>query len=465
MRLIIILITMLISINATAQEYQTHFPPDEFSARWEKVFDSIGKNAVAIVQGAPDPGGYIYPRQSNEFYYLCGVENSYSYILLDGRTKKVTLYISDESNRGWERVLSLENPEKIKEMTGVDEVMNIDELKNISAQIIYTPFSPAEGQGQSRGELNAANSRILEDFWDGRVSREAHFISLLLARNSTAEIRNLTPILDDMRSIKSPREIEVLRRAGQLAALGLVEAMRSTKSGIYEYQLDAVARYIYLVNDSRLEGYRSITAAGVSNISDPHYYYNSSKLKDGDLVLMDYAPDYGYYTSDIGRMWPVNGKFNDQQRELCQIILDYHKAILSRIRPGVTADQIMDEAKELMEPIIERTNFSKPIYEQTARHLVETGGGVFSHNVGMAVHDVGDYRSGPLKVGQVFSVDPIVRIPEEGLYMRIEDTVVVTEEGNENLTRFAPSELDEIEKMIQESGILQFRPATVPVYK
>ncbi len=465
MRLILTLITILISFNATAQEYQTHFPSDEFRVRREKIFDIIGKNAVAIVQGAPDPGGYIYPRQTNEFYYLCGVENSYSYILLDGRTKKVTLYISDETNRGWERVLSLEYPEKIKEMTGVDDVMNIDELRSISAQIIYTPFSPAEGQGQSRGELNAANSRILEEFWDGRVSREAHFISLLSTRNSTAEIRNLTPILDDLRSIKSPREIEVLRRAGQLAALGLIEAMRSTKPGVYEYQLDAVARYIYQVNDARLEGYRSITAAGVSNISDPHYYYNSSKLIDGDLVLMDYSPDYGYYTSDIGRMWPVNGKFNDQQRELCQIILDYHKAILSRIRPGVTADQIMEEAKKLMEPIFERTNFSKQIYEQTARHLVETGGGVFSHTVGMAVHDVGDYRSGPLKVGQVFSVDPILRVREEGLYMRIEDTIVVTEDGNENLTRFAPSELDEIEKMTQESGIIQFRPATPRAYK
>lgn len=465
MKYIFSIMLLVAACNVTAQEYQTHFPPEEFRARWEKVFDKIGEDAVAVVQGAPDPGGFIYPRQTNEFYYLCGVENSYSYLLLDGRTRTVTLYIPEGRSRGWDRVLSLENPDRVKELTGVDEVMNVDEFRSIRARVIYTPFSPAEGQGQSRGEINSANRRIMEDYWDGRVPRENHFISLLTARNTRAEIRNLSPILDELRSIKSPREIEVLRRAGQMAALGIIEAMRSTKAGVYEYELDAAARYIFLVNGARLEGYRSITATGVQNIGDAHYYYNSTQLKDGDLVLMDYAPDYGNYTSDIGRMWPVNGKFNDEQRELCQFILEYHNAILSRIRPGVTADQIMEEAKQAMEAVFARTTFSKPIYKQAAHRLVDTGGGVFSHTVGMAVHDVGGYRSGPLKPGQVFAVDPQLRVREEGLYMRIEDTVVVTEDGIENFTRFAPSELDDIEKMIQENGIVQIRLAVPPIKK
>jgi len=93
--------------------------------------------------------------------------------------------------------------------------------------------------------------------------------------------------LDKLRTVKSPREIELLRRSSKLAALGITEAMRSTKPGGYEYQLDAAARYIFLVNGSKLEGYRSITASGVDNIIDGHYYFNTSPLKDGVLILMD----------------------------------------------------------------------------------------------------------------------------------------------------------------------------------
>ena len=114
----------------------------------------------------------------------------------------------------------------------------------------------------------------------------------------------------------------MIRRASQIAGLGLIEAMRSTEPGVIEYQLDAAARYVFLVNDARLEGYRSITAAGTENIYNMHYFRNTATLKDGDLVLMDYAPDYRYYVSDIGRMWPVNGKYSAWQRELLQFVLD-----------------------------------------------------------------------------------------------------------------------------------------------
>jgi Xaa-Pro aminopeptidase len=122
----------------------------------------------------------------------------------------------------------------------------------------------------------------------------------------------------------------------------------------------------------------------------------------------------------------------------------------------------MDEAKEAMEDVFAKTTFSKPIYEQAARRMVETGGGAFSHTVGMTVHDVGRYKSEPLQPGLVFAVDPALRVKEENIYMRIEDTVVITEDGMENLTRDAPMELDDIEKMIQENGLVQIRP---PVYQ
>ncbi len=447
-------ICMIILLPAScvlAQEYQTDFPPEEFRARWNKVFDRIGDEAVAVIQGAPDPGGYIFPRQSNTFYYLCGVENMDSYLLLDGRNRTATLYLKHSRRSSWEKVLSLEKPERVKELTGVDNLLNSNELKRIRASVIYTPFRRAVGTASSTSAVR-----------DG-ISREAFFVSQLLSQNPQAEIKNLSPIMTELRSIKSPREIEMLRRAGKLAALGIIEAIRSTKSGVYEYQLDGAARYTFLLNGARLEGYRSITAAGSKNIIDAHYYYNSCRLKDGDLVLMDFAPDCGYYTSDIGRMWPVNGKFSKWQREICQFILEYHKAILSRIRPGVTSKQIMNEAEIAMEPVFERTKFSKPEYEKAARQLVEKGGGVFSHTVGMEVHDDATYKDSPLKPGQVFAVDPQLWVKKEGLYLRVEDTVVVTEDGVEVLTGLCPTELEELEKIVGKNGLVQIRPAALPI--
>jgi Xaa-Pro aminopeptidase len=361
-------------------------------------------------------------------------------------------------------VLSLDDTAHVKHRTGVHSVRPVEALRRINSRIIYTPFAPREGHGQTRGNRIRANRLALEDRWDGRVSRENNFISLLRARHPRSEIRNISPLIDKMRTIKSPREIELLRRAGRLAALGSIEAMKATEPGLYEYQLDAVARYIFLVNGSRLDAYRSITAAGVDNIIDGHYYFNTSKLKAGDLILMDYSPDYGYYVSDIGRMWPVNGKFEPWQRQLCSLILAYHKAILRRIKPGLTPKAIMEAAAEEMEPLIKKTKFLKPYYETAIRKMVKTGGGVFSHTVGMAVHDVGSYRNEPLVPGLVFAVDPQVRVPEENLYMRIEDTIVVTETGIENFTRFAPSELDEIEKMVRKKGMVQkFPPVLLPL--
>jgi Xaa-Pro aminopeptidase len=263
--------------------------------------------------------------------------------------------------------------------------------------------------------------------------------------------------------VKSAREIALIRRASEIAGLGMLEAIRSTRPGRFEYHLDAAARYVFLANGARLEGYRSITAAGTANIWNMHYYRTMAELKSGDLVLMDYAPEYRYYTSDIGRMWPVNGKYSPVQRELLQFTLEYRNAVMTRLRPGITQKQIMQEAASAMDSVFARTKFSKSVYEQAARRLVATGGGVFSHPVGLAVHDDGPYGPGPLKPGHVFSIDPQLRVPEENLYIRYEDVVAITPSGYENFTQFLPSELDELEQLVQKGGGVLDKAPPVPV--
>ncbi len=448
--------------------YQTDFPPEEFRARWEKVFEKIGNTGVAVLQGVSQTNGFIMPRQTNDFYYLCGIETPHSYLLLDGREKKATLFLPPrnprlESAEG--KVLSAEDSDLVKRLTGVDEVASTDEMrsdflhpKSGAPLTVYTPFSPAEGSAQSRYELLSANTAILNDYWDGRLPREGRFVELLRQRYPRAHVEDLTAVVDEMRSVKSVREISLIRRASQIAGLGIMEAMRSTKPGLFEYHLDAAARYVFLSNGARLEGYRSIVAAGVPNIWNMHYYRDMSSLQDGDMVLMDFAPEYHYYTSDVTRMWPINGKYSPAQRELLGFVLEYRNAVMRQIRPGVTSRQILEQAKTAMDPVFARWKFSKPLYEKAARELVERGGGVLSHPVGMAVHDDGAYDRGPLQPGHVFSIDPQLRVPEENLYIRYEDVIVVTENGMENFTSFLPSELSELEKLAGTGGVVQKVP-------
>jgi len=248
----------------------------------------------------------------------------------------------------------------------------------------------------------------------------------------------------------------LLRKAGKLTALGIIEAMRSTKPGVIEYQLDAAMRYHYLINGARDAGYNAIIAGG-DNAWYGHYSANNCPLLDGDLVLVDCAPDYHYYTSDIGRMWPVNGHYSPVQRELYGFIVKYHKVLLSLIRPGLTDTWILQKAATEMLNVIENTGFSKEIYEASARRALEFPYHM-SHCVGMAVHDVGHYRGKELKPGMVFAVDPMMWIPEERLYIRAEDTVAVTEEGIENFTSDAPLELSDVEALMREPGILDRFP-------
>ena len=445
---------------------QTDFPASELQKRRAKVFEQIGNRAFAVLQSASYAGAGPVFRQSNEFYYLSGIAVPHAYLLLDGRTKKTTAYLPHRDlarERQTGPQVSAEDAAIVLERAGVDDVQGVEVLARFlaSAQIhlpaptLYIPFSPAEGVAASRDEMLRQAGEIASDPWDGRGTRTGQFLSLLRSRFPTFEIRDLSPILDSLRLVKSSREISMIRRASRIAGLGIIEAIRSTRPGLFEYQLNAAARYVFLLNDARYDGYPAIIGGG-TNAWLGHYQRNSSPLKDGDLVLMDYAPDYHYYTSDVTRMWPINGKYTADQRMLCGFILAYRQALLKRIRPGVTPNQILAGAREEMEPIWKSTPFSKEIYRQGAKGAL-TFAGHLSHPVGMTVHDVGSYQNMPLVPGLVFSIDPMIWIPEESLYVRMEDVVAVTESGVENFTDFLPSEPADIEKLMREEGILQIR--------
>jgi Xaa-Pro aminopeptidase len=450
--------------------YQDDIPATELAARRARIYDAIGRQAIAVVQGARGLAGFSVFRQSNEFYYLTGVESAHAYLVLNGRTRTSTLYLphrdeARERNEG--KVLSAEDAALLTQLTGIEQVRGLEALSRdlVSADLVrppaltlYTPLSPAENGNDSRDELLAGQARAAADPWDGEPSREARFVRRLQERFPQFSIRDLSPSLDAMRLIKSPAELDLIRRATQLAGLGIIEAMRSTRPGVYEYQLDAAAKYVFHLNGARGDGYASIIGGG-ANAFMGHYFRKSDPLRDGDLVLMDYAPDYRYYTSDVTRIWPVNGRFTEAQAALYDYIVAYRDALFTHIRPGVTSADVLDRAAADMKRYMAGKTFANAAH----RKAVEAGlvfRGHFQHPVGMAVHDVGRVHGVPLQPGMVFTIDPMIWIPEEKLYIRIEDMAVVTADGVENLSAFVPSRRADVERTIAETGLVQFRPAT-----
>lgn len=470
----VVILAVALGSTATAQDvplFTPDFTPEEFAARRAGVMDAIGKDGVALVQGAGLQEAYARFRQSNEFYYLCGVEVPNAYLLIDGASRRTTLYLphrNERRERSEGKLLSAEDADLAVKLTGVDAVAGLDLLGEHLARYggsgatraIHTPLAPAEGLSVSRsGPLQAVGQAAADPF-DGRPSREGALVRSLRERFPWLEIKNLTPTLDAARLIKSPGEIVLIKRATRLACLAILEAMRSTEPGLFEHELDGVSRFVFYRHGAQGEAYYSLVASG-ENAWYPHYAAGKRRMRGGEMLLMDHAPDVGYYMSDITRMWPVNGCFSPEQRQLYGFYLATYRAILKAIRPGVTKQAVMEEAASEMDRILAASRFSKPAHAQAAKAFVEAyhesaKRGGLGHWVGMSTHDVG--QDGVLRPGMVFTIEPQFRVPEEKGYWRLEDLIVIGETKAEVVSDWLPMDVEAIEAVMREPGILQRYP-------
>ncbi|HOD81392.1 MAG: Xaa-Pro aminopeptidase [Planctomycetes bacterium ADurb.Bin126] len=427
-----------------------HLPADEFIQRRRRVLERIGPSGVVVLQGAAAPEGYELFRQTNEFYYLCGLDVPHAYLVLDARSGRSTLLLRprnarEERNEG--PLLWAEDADLARAACGVEAVAPVADLPAVlgDPRELYVLQGPVEGRGACRASILGARKIVADDPFDARPSRQDNFVNHLRSRWPEAQFRDLTPILDQLRRVKSPAEVALMRRAGRLAAEAVTRAMAICRPGLLEDQLGALADWVYRANAAREVGYKAIIGCG-HNAWFTHYFRNDQPLVDGELVLMDYAPEVAHYTSDIGRMFPVNGRYSPVQRELYGFMVDYHKTLLGLLRPGRLAADVLAEAARRMRGEIERREWSKPVYRQAALKTLEYSGHL-SHPVGLSVHDPEGYRGLPLEVGTVFAVDPQLWVPEEEVYIRVEDTVAVTDDGIEVLTAACPLELDEVERI------------------
>jgi Xaa-Pro aminopeptidase len=438
-------------------------PPAEFAARRARVIEQIGDGA-AVIQGTTELATYLKFRQNNQFFYLTGVEVPRAILVIDGRAKTSTLFINprDERAERSEGPVLTPGPEAEK-LTGINRVLARDEFAGALAKLagegrtLYLPHRPEALGAGTPGYSLAHASRSLEDSWDGRLSREATFIARVKEKAPKSTIKDLDPMLDAMRLVKSPREIALIKEATRISGLGIMEAMRAAEPGMYEYELEAVADYVFKKHNAQGIAYFALVAAG-KNASWPHYHAAQTRIEDGMLVLYDYAPDYKYYTADVTRMFPINGKFTADQRELYTIYLKLYQALMTSIHPGKPVD-ILRDAVAKMDAVLKSFTFNNPKYREAANRFVDgyrrsaENGGSLGHMVGMEVHDVNPPMPKGLEPGMIFTIEPALTIPEDRVYVRLEDMILITPTGYENLSAFVPVEVAEIEKLMAEAGV------------
>ena len=439
-------------------------PKEEFAARRARVMAQIG-DGVAVIQGATETNAYEKFRQSNQFFYLTGVEVPRAILTIDGRTKTSTLYLLPRN----ERMERSEGPvltpgEAAVRLTGIERVVPREEFtaaaRAFAGRTVFTPFRGETGSAGTPDREAAHAAARRGDPWDNRPSREQWFMTKLREEAPGAEIADLDHIVDALRLVKSPAEIALVREATRISGLGIMEAMRSAAPGMFEYEVGAIADYVFRKHHAQGVGYYALVATG-ANAAWPHYHASEARLRDGDMVLLDYAPDYKYYTSDVTRMFPANGRFSPDQKERYTAYLRLYQALMTSIRPGKAAD-ILRDAVAKMDAVMAATTFTNPKNREAAVRFVDgyrrraegTGRGSLGHMVGMEVHDV-TVPFEELKPGMIFTIEPALTIPEDRVYVRLEDVILITPSGYENLSAFVPAEVADIEKLMAETGFAE----------
>jgi len=353
-------------------------------------------------------------RQDNTFYYFTELETQDAFLLMTARgpdSLETVLFLPPRTP-SQERWTGLRlGPDSVAvRLSGIATVQPLDSLDTrvrTALQPVYTP--------QGRGRAPRAPD---------------------LAPNSF----NVTSIVDSMRVVKDADEISRLRRAVDISVAGHIAAMRAARPGMYEYELEAALEDGFRRNGADRVGYPSIVGSG-PNSTTLHYDVNRRRTENGDLVVIDAAAEWGQYTADVTRTFPINGKFTPRQKAIYDLVLGAQQAAFDAVRPGVTMRQLDDVARRYM-----RSHSGNLCGERTCDDHEFFNHGL-GHPIGMDVHDVGIGR--PLEPGMVITLEPGIYLQAEQVGVRIEDDVLVTAKGGEWLSAGAPRTTDAIERVMQ----------------
>ncbi len=430
----------------------------EFKNRRKKLLQRIGKGNIALIGSASIQTrnrDVDFPfRQDSDFFYLTGFNepDALAVFIPEREQGEYILFCRefDEKKALWEGAhAGLEGATAHYE---ANDAFPIDDLADILPGLLENKAKIFYPMGRN-SELD---HNLLE--WINHIRSQSR--TGVTAPN---DLSSLDVILHEMRLLKSIGELKLMRRAAEVSAAAHIKAMQACKAGLFEYQIEAELVHHFIQNGLRAVAYPSIVAGG-KNACTLHYTENNSKLKHGDLLLIDAGAECDHYAADITRTFPISGSFTEPQKQLYQLVLDAQTAALEQIQPGLPWNNAHDASVEvltkgLVELGLLKGKVKKLIkdekYKQFYMHRI-------GHWLGMDVHDVGDYKVNQewrlLEAGMVLTIEPGLYIPVDcktvdekwrGIGIRIEDDVLVTSQGHEVLTSGVPKSIAEIEALMQ----------------
>lgn len=392
-------------------------------------------------------------RQDSDFYYLTGFnEPDAVAVVAPSKEEKLTLFVRprDPEKEVWTGRRA--GVEGAKERYGASAAFSIEEFQSKLTEML-------DGARNLYYRLGGGNPDL-----DGQVVRQIAQMRVMGRRGVRPPQAIVDPgaIIGEMRLFKTDEEIAHMQRSADIASEAHREAMKASRAGMKEYEIEALIEYIFRKRGASAPAYNSIVGGG-ANATILHYVNNDAELKDGDMLLIDAGAEYEGFASDITRAFPVNGKFTQAQRDVYQLVLDCQERCIEMVAPGVTLEAMHARSVEILTEGMVRLG----LLQGDVKKLIEEEGYKkfymhrLGHYLGMDVHDVGVYhldgQPRPLEAGIVITVEPGLYISEDAegipdkyrsIGVRIEDDVLVTGDGYRVLTNKAPKRIEEIEALM-----------------
>ena len=412
----------------------------------KKFSAKLATNTIAIFNAndvmPTNADGTMPFRQNNDLFWLSGVDQEESVLVIfpdhTDESQREILFLKETN----EHIAIWEGAKLTKESAlktaGIKTVYWLDELERKIAELI--------------GKCNGIylNKNIHSRSASAVETRDDRFRKMIVDKFSETTIHEVAPIMHELRAIKSNFEIKLMQNACDITEKGLRRILPFIKPGVTEYEIEAELMHEFLKNRSNGFAYQPIIGSGLDSCV-LHYIDNNKACKDGDILLMDFGAEYANYASDLTRTIPVNGKFTNRQKAVYNSVLLVMKEATNMLRPGTIFKEYNAEIGRIMEleliklglldkHDVQKQDAKSPLFKQYFMHGT-------SHYLGLDVHDVGDF-DWPMKEGMVFTCEPGIYILEEKLGVRLENDILVTAKGPDDLMKNIPIEAEEIEHLM-----------------
>lgn len=401
-----------------------------------KVFKRMLDNSVLILFAghAPYKRGdekYEFSPDRN-FYYVTGIdrENQIIMFLKTESARSATLYIERDNGylAKWVGANMTEDEARLE--SGIEEISYLDKFYGDLSDTVF------------KNNIKHIYIDLENREWDAAESESLKFANEFRKKYPAVDMIDAYPFFADLRMIKEPYELDLMRKAVKITTDGLEAMMKNARPGMYEYELEAYFDFVLTKNGVTDKAFKTIVASGERG-TILHYSKNNCMAKDGDLVLVDCGAQYGWYCGDITRTFPVNGKYTPLQKQIYDIVLEGQRRVIETIRPGVKFSKLNETLKEFyFEELKNLGLVSSP--EEVSKYYFH---GV-SHYLGAETHDIGRYGDRTLVPGMVLTVEPGLYIEEYGIGIRTEDDALVTENGCELLSNGFMKTTEEIEEFM-----------------